>query len=163
MYVKTKKFSIGDIIIVQVLESNTAQQTTKTSTSSSNDASINAGPGEGSFDFFPLFKVEGTTENSFTGDGNTQRNGKIKTTIAVRIKKKMEDGNFMISGEKTININNEKEVIKLSGYIRPSDISEDNTVKSVNIAEASLEYVGSGNMDAARKPGIISKFLNWLF
>jgi flagellar L-ring protein precursor FlgH len=43
--------------------------------------------------------------------------------------------------------------IRLSGIIRPQDISTTNTVSSAKIAEAQIEYVGAGILDSATKPG----------
>ena len=66
-------------------------------------------------------------------------------------------GNLEIKGQKKLRITEGTEYIRLSGIIRPEDISTTNTVSSAKIAEAQIEYVGAGILDSATKPGWGSK------
>ncbi len=47
--------------------------------------------------------------------------------------------------------------------MRPEDISSDNTVISTRIADAKIKYIGDGLLSDREKPGILTRFFNWLF
>jgi len=62
-----------------------------------------------------------------------------------------------------VEINGEEQTTVLSGIVRARDIQSDNTVYSYLIADASIAYRGRGLVNDAGKPGILSRFINWLF
>ena len=50
------------------------------------------------------------------------------------------------------------EYIRVSGIVRPEDIDIDNTVDSTRIADATLIYVGDGQVTMASKMGWLARF-----
>lgn len=50
----------------------------------------------------------------------------------------MSNGNYFIEGSRELLINGEKQIIQLSGVIRPYDIGQDNTIDSRYIADAKI-------------------------
>ena len=62
------------------------------------------------------------------------------------------------NGEKRIGINNGNEYVKLSGIIRPADIDSTNTVESTKIGDATIQYVGDGDVANSSKLGWLAKF-----
>jgi flagellar L-ring protein precursor FlgH len=50
------------------------------------------------------------------------------------------------------------EYIRVSGIVRPEDIDTDNTVLSTRIADATLVYVGDGQVADASKMGWLARF-----
>ena len=60
-------------------------------------------------------------------------------------------------------INNETEIISVSGIIRPEDVDFDNTIYSYKIADARIRYTGKGDSQNAQRPGFFTRFINWLF
>ena len=78
----------------------------------------------------------------------------------------MSNGNLVIRGEKWITINDGQEFIRLTGIVRPQDISKSNEVLSSKVANARIEYSGTGSMSSAQKAGWLSRFFMskwWLF
>jgi flagellar L-ring protein precursor FlgH len=67
-----------------------------------------------------------------------------------------------IEGERHLRINNETEIIKVSGFVRPEDIRIDNTVPSVLIASADIYYGGLGLTAEQQKPGWMARVFNAL-
>ncbi len=53
-------------------------------------------------------------------------------------------GLLRIEGERHLTINDETQIIRLSGYVRPEDVRIDNTVPSTLIASANIHYGGKG-------------------
>ena len=59
-------------------------------------------------------------------------------------------------------VNDETQVITISGMIRPQDISGSNTVLSSQISDAEIQMVGRGLLAEAQRPGILYRLLDWL-
>jgi flagellar L-ring protein precursor FlgH len=59
----------------------------------------------------------------------------------------------MVRGEKQLALTEGAEIIQVSGIIRPEDISANNTVKSMRLANAQIAYRGTGDMANAAKAG----------
>ena len=74
-----------------------------------------------------------------------------------------DNGNLLIEGNKEVEVNNEKEILRVSGIVRPEDISSDNTVLSEKIADARIQYTGTGDNHNAARPGWLARFFNWVF
>ena len=70
-----------------------------------------------------------------------------------------ENGNMGILGQKELILNNGKEYIRVSGIVRPEDISAANVVSSNRLADAQISYTGAGDVADTAKPGWLSKAL----
>ena len=62
-----------------------------------------------------------------------------------------------ILGQKELTLNNGKEYIRVSGIVRPEDISAGNTVSSNRLADAQISYTGAGAVADSSKPGWLSR------
>ena len=83
--------------------------------------------------------------------------------MAVRVVGVQPNGDLVIEGTKVLGINNDKEMLILTGIVRSQDITRENTVYSYQIADAQITYRGKGIAANGGKPGWIMRFLNWLF
>jgi len=159
IYEDRPDYIVGDIITVIIKEDASAVQSANTSTSQANE--VDAGSGVGFLDFLKAFKFD--FSDSGTADGQTQRSGTLEANITARIVESLDSGNFRITGTKKIKINGEEQIIKLSGIIRPEDISLENTINSTNIADASIEFEGRGAVTDKQEPGLLEKLFNFIF
>ena len=91
--------------------------------------------------------------NSFAGAMATNQSNSLSGTLSATVVRVFPNGNLEIKGQKKLRITEGTEYIRLSGIIRPQDISTTNSVSSSKIAEAQIEYVGAGILDSASKPG----------
>lgn len=94
---------------------------------------------------------KGNNVSNFQGGGNQNRSQNTKMTLTARIIKVLENGNYFIYGNKEILVDGEKQVMRLSGVIRPYDISRENTITSKFIADAKIEYVSAGAISDTTK------------
>ncbi|RDU69712.1 flagellar basal body L-ring protein FlgH [Helicobacter cholecystus] len=92
--------------------------------------------------------------SNFQGGGNQSRSQSTTLTLTARVIKVLENGNYFIYGNKEILVDGEKQIMRVSGVIRPYDISRDNTINSKHIADARIEYksVGAISDTTRRKP-----------
>ena len=58
---------------------------------------------------------------------------------------------------KKLTLNNGDEYVRLTGLIRPEDISATNTVQSNRIADAEIVYVGAGEIADSSRQGWLSR------
>jgi flagellar L-ring protein precursor FlgH len=91
-----------------------------------------------------------------------QRAGRVAAQLTVTVKSVAPNQELFVSGRQQILVNGEKQLIELSGRVRPIDISESNTVVSSRIADAHITYVGDGILAEKQKQGILSHILGWL-
>lgn len=94
---------------------------------------------------------KGNNASNFQGGGNQTRSQNTKMTITARIIKVLENGNYFIYGQKEILVDGEKQVMRLSGVIRPYDISRENTIASKFIADAKIQYKSLGALSDTTK------------
>lgn len=106
---------------------------------------------------------DANNESSFEGSGSNDRTEQFNTTLSARIVKVMVNGNYFIEGSKEILINGEKQIIQLSGVIRPYDIDIANQIKSTMIADARILYKTQGDIDRASTKGWGTKMLEVLW
>lgn len=183
MFIDTKARNIGDIVTVEIDESAKASNkaNTETGRTSSLEAGIDKLFGVEDWwqneilpkisDDFPRINpfgnpsVKGSMQSKFAGDGATTRSGTLSAFITCRVVNVMPNGNLKIVGTREVMVNNENQLIILSGIIRPRDISDENVIKSTFISDAKIAYSGSGIVDDRQRPGWLANLLNnvWPF
>ena len=62
-----------------------------------------------------------------------------------------------IAGQKKMLLNNGDEYIRLTGLVRPEDISATNLINSNRIADAEITYVGAGEIADSSRQGWLSR------
>jgi len=88
-----------------------------------------------------------TNSNSnFSGSGTQSRNEKFSTTISARIVRVLANGNYFIAGSRELLLNGNKQIVRISGVIRPYDIDQFNTINSKYIADAKILYETEGDI-----------------
>lgn len=172
MFSDHKARRVGDIVVVQVLESSSADKEAKTEANreSSTDHSVTSFLGlplDRSSIFGYSLKPEVQTDSSseFSGDGKTSRKGTLTAVVAARITRVLPSGNFVIRGKKQIRVNDEAQYIVVSGIIRPEDILWNNSVMSTTIADLKVDYYGSGIIGDQQNKGFLARAVDkvWPF
>ena len=125
---------VGDIITVRIAESSRANR--KASTNTQRSSTLEAGV-ENALGVAESFLannsatldgknlLKGELASKFKGDGETSGESTMSASISMRVTEVLPNGNLIIAGSRRVKINNEDQVIVLSGVVRPSDISPD--------------------------------------
>ena len=58
----------------------------------------------------------------------------------------------MLEGTRNVTINDDAQMITISGTVRPYDIEPDNTVLSIYMANAQIKYKGQGPSSSSQGP-----------
>lgn len=163
LYSDMKANNVGDVISVIISESNSATNNSRTTTKKQDKASASGDATTGALaGLFPGMSGTLDVSNQFNGQGGTLRNGSINSRMSVKVVDVMPNGNLVVEGSKTMEINQEMEVITLSGTIKPEDITSTNTVYSYQLANAKITYKGKGVSSQGERPGVLARLLNWI-
>ena len=175
MFSDRKAQNVGDIVTVQISESATASKEASTSTDRSTsmsaaipnffgleNASIFSGD-DPDIDLNNLVNAE--FNNDFDGNGSTSRKEDLVASLTTQVVGRYPNGQLKIRGGKEVMVNNEVQIIYLTGIIRPVDITAANTVSSEKILNARISYTGKGAISDKQKPGWAMRILDnvWPF
>lgn len=181
LFVDPKARKVGDIITIKIEESSKAtnKADTKTGRSSSlhagidklfgiedwwdNDIIADVGGDWPKISPFGATSVQGSMGSKFDGTGTTTRSGDLNAYMTARVTEVLPNGNLKIVGSRELLVNNENQLIILSGVIRLRDISPDNIILSTYISDAKIAYSGSGIIDDRQRPGWLANLLNTIW
>ncbi|RUM56248.1 MAG: flagellar basal body L-ring protein FlgH [Nautilia sp.] len=104
--------------------------------------------------------TDNTTTRNFQGQGSNTRDDSFSATVTARIIKVLKNGNYFIAGSREVLIDGEKNIIRVCGVIRASDIDSTNTIDSKYIADAKIEYKTEGEIERATNKNWFAKFLD---
>lgn len=154
---------VGDIITVQLTENTNASKSAGTSTSKDTNVDLQpiTGLGGNAINIgnqAVQFGLSGG--NDFTGDAQANQSNSLSGSISVTVVDVLANQNLVIRGEKWLTLNHGDEYIRLTGIIRPSDISPDNQINSTQIANARIQYSGTGSFARAQEKGWLSQFFS---
>ena len=97
-----------------------------------------------------------------SGIAETSRVGELRTQLSVQVLAVEPSGMLMVEGAQSLVINGEDQRITLSGLVRPEDIGADNSVWSHRIANAKVEFSGSGVVSESQRQSLAYRALKWL-
>jgi len=152
---------VGDIITITLSENTNASKSAGTSTSKDTTVDLDTITGLGG----QALNIGGqsvqlgvSSSNEFEGDAATNQSNSLSGNISVTVVEVLPNDNLVIRGEKWLTLNHGDEYIRLTGIIRLSDISPENEVLSTKIANARIQYSGTGSFASAQEKGWLTKF-----
>jgi flagellar L-ring protein FlgH len=144
----------GDLITINIVMNdsatfnNSTARTRKSANSASTDFDI------GLFNFLAQgqgeAKINGNAAAS--GQGSVVRSEKLKLQLTSVIRKVLPNGYFVVEGTQQVLVNSEMRNVRVAGIVNPNDIAPDNSVDYQKIAEARVQYGGTGVVSAVQKP-----------
>jgi len=152
-----KALQIGDIVKVNFQESlngsmnDTIGTTSKNASSSSGGlisgnsntpAKLNTAIGNANGILGIGFKSGSDSKRVGTSNGSTSNS--LNGSIAAIIQERYQNGNYFILGQKIMSINGQQMTVKVSGIIRPYDISTNDTISSQAVANLKIVYDKKG-------------------
>ena len=148
---------VGDILTVAFTESFQATKSQNAATSRTSESSVTFPPVVEKL--IPGEEFASSGENTFSGSGSTAQSNSLTGSVSVHVIRVFGNGNLEIMGQKKLTLNNGDEYIRVSGIVRPRDISADNVVQSDRIANADINYIGAGDIARSGKKGWYTKLM----
>ena len=163
LYSDVKARRVGDIITVTLQERTQATKSAGTSTSKDTATNVNPiiGLGGNALNIGnESIQLGVGATNSFSGDASTNQSNNLVGSISVTVVQVMPNQNLLVRGEKWLTLNNGDEYIRLTGIVRPADVSPTNEILSTKIANARIQYSGTGSFASAQKEGWLTRFFS---
>jgi len=171
LYDDRKAFRVGDIITISLNERTQASKNANSQISKDSDVDIgltslfgNAvslnNPAAGLLrNGGPLsLDTQFGSSSSTSGAGQAGQSNSLSGSITVTVSEVLPNGILAIRGEKWLTLNTGDELVRIAGLVRADDISTDNTVSSMRVADARITYSGTGAFADASQPGWLSRF-----
>lgn len=155
-----KAMNVNDLVTVVIQESTSQSTQANRSSSKNNTSNLSGGTltagGQlanvaNNISNYSNIGFQTNSTANYTGTGAQTRNESFNTTVSTRVIKILSNGNYFIEGSRELLINGEKQIIQLSGVIRPYDIGQDNTIDSRYIADAKILYKTEGDVATSTK------------
>ena len=160
-----KAMHVNDIVTVVISETAKSSSTAAKQLSESDTTSLGGGLFAASGASGPVAAAagyangltnigfEGASTSSFKGAGSATKDAAFTTTVSARIVKILQNGNYFVSGKREILIDKQKQVIQISGVIRPYDIDQYNSINSAKMSDAKILYKTQGDVESATDQG----------
>ena len=152
---------VGDIITVVLTESTQASKNANNHLNKNSSLSLEPVLGLGQKATIKGLPIDLTYNDSMVTNrgAKTKQGNSLSGNISANVMQVLANGNLVIRGEKWMTINNGEEFIRLTGIVRAEDIKPDNTVDSPRIANARIQYSGTGTFADNQKVGWLSKII----
>ncbi|MEC4726526.1 flagellar basal body L-ring protein FlgH [Shewanella sp. D64] len=160
LYSDIKALKVGDIITVILMEQTQAKKSANNEIKKGTDLSLDpiyAGGGNITIGGQPIDLKYSDSMNTKRQSDADQSNS-LSGSISANVMQVLNNGNLVIRGEKWISINNGDEFVRLTGVVRSQDIRPDNTIDSPRVANARIQYSGTGTFAEVQKVGWLSSF-----
>ncbi len=153
---------VGDVLTITLEERTQASKKTDSKSSKKSEIAFDEGTLLGStISAGNLSMVTNTSqERSAEGEADAGQSNSLSGNISVTVAEVLPNGLLRIRGEKWLTLAEGDEYIRLSGLVRPEDISIDNSVLSTKIADARIAYSATGAFASVNRQGWLSEFFN---
>ncbi len=148
----------GDVFTVLVTEASSVSAAAQTTTNKTDSAQVSVLDKTGTVK--PLSATIGSNSG---GGGDIERSDKLAANLTVTVLNVDDRGNLIVHGEQDIQVNNERQRIRLDGIVRAEDIGPDNTLPSSRVGSARIEFTGKGILARKQSPGLINRILSYLW
>jgi len=163
---------IGDVLTIKIAEESKIETETtremgkKTSRTGKMGGTLDLANvlwpvGKSIFDF-PKLDFTSSSDTQFDGEADYDTDRSIADEITVVVEDVLPNGSLAVLGSRTRNIAGTRQVIEVSGIVRPSDIDFDNTVSSSRVASFHIVHRIVGMERRFTKPGWLGLIFNVL-
>ncbi len=169
LYADDKANQIGDVLTIVISESHKVDNKVKQDLSRSSERSFEVGGDDISIGHVlpsvSKVKADLDSKKSLSGKSDYKDERKIEDRVTVVVMDIHPNGNLVVMGTRTREVNGDMQTIQVSGIVRPRDIRFDNTVRSEQVANFQMVAVNEGVTKDFTKPGWLGKFLDkiWPF
>ena len=172
LYSDDKASQIGDVLTIIIDEDSLIDTDVERDLSNTNTRTIDLDPDDNLKDapFSWLPGINGITD-SFSASSNKSTSGSstlddtriIKDRITVVVEDIHPNGNLVVIGSRYRDFTGDKQIIQVSGIVRPRDILFDNTIKSEQVADFRIVSINEGVSDNYNRVGWLGKVFDALW
>ena len=156
----------GDLLTIVIREEHKVKNEDKVDRSKSSTLALKLE----SFDIKPdAFKggllpdLDIRSDQTQKGIGKQDKNQTFEAHVAVVVRDVLQNGVLVVSGKRTIQIDDEEKTLMISGLVNTFDITTENTIASDKVADAKISITGKvGNTQYVQK-GPVGRIIETAF
>jgi flagellar L-ring protein precursor FlgH len=111
----------------------------------------------------PGFTMEADSSNELKTKADYKDERKFVDRVTVVVVDVLPNRNLVVMGTRSRDIAGDKQIIEVSGIVRPSDIAFNNTVKSEQVADFRIVTKNSGYAEPYTRPGWLGRIFDVLW
>jgi flagellar L-ring protein precursor FlgH len=111
----------------------------------------------------PGFNMSEESSQQTNGQADFKDQRSIVDRITVVIQDVLPNGNLVVIGSRSREVGGDTQTIQVSGIVRPSDITFDNTIKSEQVADFQIVTSTKGVSEPYKNPGWFGRILDILW
>lgn len=157
-----REYVVGDVITVLVDEATLATAVKGQNGSDEQTRKNDIGIDPPKMGTTPMPSIDATLgmdkRSSSRQSGDAKRAVRFHGEISVRVVK-VDNGILQVKGQKLVDLDQNKQTLNFTGWVRPQDVSSTNVIASDRVADAQLVYSLTGAIGKTRG-GIIGRLIS---
>lgn len=169
LFFDTRARHMGDLVTVVISQATDVDSREKrgmnksTQAGSTFDVDAESGGGFGGQAANAAFDFGLTSNREFDGGSNYRSAQGFTDRVTATVTQVLPNGNLVIAGQRDVQVAGEARSLILTGVIRPIDLSPQNSVNSLFIADFKLAYEAAGESQAFSRQGWLGRGVNRLW
>jgi flagellar L-ring protein FlgH len=153
--------NVGDLVTLIINENTTENEREQRQNSKTNSFTGRATV----FGVPQVANSDGNFGRTFAGSGQLTGGRTFTDRMALTVVDVMPNGNLVVEGFRSRLTMGEERVLRITGVVRPQDITVGNVVPSGNLANAKLSYLGRGPTSRQVNQNFLGRVMNriWPF
>lgn len=157
LYEGNRARRVGDTLTILLVEQTAASKEAKSVLDKSGNFGLTP-PTTGPLDFLKSTDVSIGGGHKFGGKGSADQSNSLSGAVSVTVAEIYPNQTMLVRGQKQVRLNRGDEFIQIKGIVRFADIDQNNTVPSTRVADATINYTGTGDVARASRQGWLSRF-----
>lgn len=151
--------NIGDTLTVVINEKNSASSQASANDTHSGSTKLTMAPN--------IFAAAGSSNTTlldassaskYDDKGQNANANTFTGTVTVTVLDVLSNGNLVVSGEKQVSVGDKTEFLRLAGVVNPNNITSTNSVNSIQLADAHIEFKDNHFVDSAKLTSMLARF-----
>lgn len=157
--------NVGDILTVLVQEQTTVRNEERVERS--NDTTLAArleafSLSSKTFNQNFLPQIDVRKQQDFNGEARQNSNSDVRASVAVVVIDVQPNGNLVVAGTRSVQVNDETRTLRISGLVRQLDVTPANTIGSAQVSDARIAITGEGGNTRKVSRGPIGQMFDTL-
>jgi flagellar L-ring protein precursor FlgH len=166
IYADDKANQIGDVLTIIISEDHKVDNKVKRDLERESEKELVFEEGDlaiGDHTLLPDITVKTKSAKNLKGKSDYKDERSIEDRITVVVEDIHPNGNLVVIGTRSREVNGDKLTIQVSGVVRPRDISFSNVIRSEQVANFQLIAISEGVSEDYNTPGWLGKILDALW
>ena len=168
MYADDKANQVGDVLTIIISEDHKVDNKIKRDLKRESERQLEFENGDievACINPLPDITVRTGSSKSLAGKSDYKDQRSIEDRITVVVEDVHPNGNLVVIGTRSREVNEDKQIIRVSGIVRPRDITFGNIIRSEQVANFQLVAISEGVSKDYNNPGWLGKLLDavWPF